>query len=140
MADQVYTVEKYYDGPVSGTADFSGRPHIYRRLFDDAEDEYGSEFDLTPIDQSLLFLILECWAIWRHWQNRFILLEVSVDSHPGHGGRDADYDQLQSLIKARMDEITDKPVRGIGAFRSPVSAQSPIGARILEVKWREAVA
>jgi hypothetical protein len=57
----------YYDGPRSGFADFEGRPHAYRALWDVAEDDFDAEgrFALMPITPQLLAIALEDWAIWR---------------------------------------------------------------------------
>jgi len=135
--EQVYTVEEYYDGPVSGVADFAGQPHFYQRVFDDARDEYGPEFDLTPISQQLLALVLEQWTIWRRWEFRFARKEVSLDSHPGYGGRDFEYDRLQTVIQKLKAASAGPSVRVCGVFRPLAAAEAaPIGVlRDLEVEW-----
>jgi len=136
-AERVYTVEDYYDGPVSGVADFAGRPHFYQRLFDEAEEEYGSEFDLTPISPTLLALVLEKWAIWRRWELRFARKEVPSDSHPGYGGKDPEYDRFQKSIDELKAAVAISPIRVSGEFR-PLASRKPGPVGVLcemEVEW-----
>jgi hypothetical protein len=35
--EKVYTVTDYYDDPRGGIADFCGKPHLYRSLFEDID-------------------------------------------------------------------------------------------------------
>jgi hypothetical protein len=60
----VYTVNDYYDGPRLGIADVDGVPHIYEAEFDHSSDEYGDTYFVSPVDESLLALVLEDWEIW----------------------------------------------------------------------------
>jgi hypothetical protein len=48
----------YYDGPRFGIADVDGEPHIYEAEFDHSSDEYGDTYFVSPLDESLLALIL----------------------------------------------------------------------------------
>jgi hypothetical protein len=61
---QVYTINKYYEGPELGVAVYLGRPHIYERQFDTERDDYSQRFLLSPIDPDLLSSVLEAWEIW----------------------------------------------------------------------------
>src|SRR4051812_4787257 len=118
VAERVYTVEEYFDGPVSGVADFAGRPHLYKRIFDEVEDEYSSQFDLTPIDPALLAIILEKWAIWQRWEICFARKKVPLDSHPGYGGRDPEYDRLHKTIEGLKGRVSAPAIRATGDFRA----------------------
>jgi hypothetical protein len=80
--DRVHTVNDYYDGPRLGIADVDGVPHIYELEFDDGSDEYNDRYFVSPIDESLLALVLEDWEIWLLWQSAFERGEVSIESHP----------------------------------------------------------
>jgi len=62
--DRVHTVNGYYDGPRLGIADVDGVPHIYEAEFDHSSDEYGDTYFVSPVDESLLALVLEDWEIW----------------------------------------------------------------------------
>jgi hypothetical protein len=80
--DRVHTVNGYYDGPRLGIADVDGVPHIYEAEFDHSSDEYSGTYFVSPVDESLLALVLEDWQIWLRWDSAFKRGEVSVDSHP----------------------------------------------------------
>ena len=82
VRDRVYTVNDYYDGPRLGIADVDGVPHIYEAEFDDSSDEYGDTYFVSPVDESLLALVLEDWEIWLRWDSAFKRGAVSVESHP----------------------------------------------------------
>lgn len=80
--DRVYTVNNYYDGPRLGVADVDGVPHIYEAEFDHTSDEYGDTYFVSPIDESLLALVLDDWEIWLRWDSAFKRGEVSIETHP----------------------------------------------------------
>jgi hypothetical protein len=80
--DRVYTVNDYYDGPRLGIADVDGLPHIYESEFDYSSDEYSDTYFVSPVDESLLALVLEDWEIWLRWNSAFKRGEVSIESHP----------------------------------------------------------
>ena len=65
----VHTVTDYYDGPRGGVANFGGRPHVYRSLWQDEADEWDADrFELSPITSEVLTLALEDWAIWQRFE------------------------------------------------------------------------
>lgn len=80
--DRVHTVNDYYDGPRLGIADVDGVPHIYEAEFDHSSDEYGDTYFVSPVDESLLALVLEDWEIWVRWDSALKRSEVSIGSHP----------------------------------------------------------
>jgi hypothetical protein len=75
-------VNDYYDGPRLGIADVDGAPHIYEAEFDHSSDEYGDTYFVSPVDETLLALVLEDWEIWLRWDSAFKRGAVSVKSHP----------------------------------------------------------
>jgi hypothetical protein len=80
--DRVHTVNDYHDGPRLGIADVDGVPHIYEAEFDHSSDEYSDTYFVSPVDESLLALVLEDWEIWLRWDSAFKRGEVSIESHP----------------------------------------------------------
>lgn len=87
---RVRTVVDYWDKPRGGVADHDGRPHVYRSLFRDKERSLGALnlesdadlFLLRPIDDAMLALMLEDWAIWERWLRAFHAGEAPPGSHP----------------------------------------------------------
>src|SRR5262245_56291606 len=79
--DQIYTINKYYDGPELGVADYRGKPHIYERQFDTERDDYSERFLLSPIDPELLSLVLENWEIWLRWDSAYRQGNATIKTH-----------------------------------------------------------
>ncbi|MCZ8031474.1 MAG: hypothetical protein ACK5JG_13335 [Pseudomonadota bacterium] len=96
--DRVLTIHDYYDGPRRGVAEFEGRPHIYEAEFDHSADEYGDTYFLTPVESSLLNLILEDWAIWCRWDEARARGEVNMNSHPALPVERQRHEEIQRLI------------------------------------------
>ena len=137
MTDRVYMVWDYYDGVRSGIADYDGKPHYFECPFDDEADEYGDSYELYSISDETLELALEQWAIYRAWELKFHSGKESHDPHPGHGGVDSRYDELEDLIHRSLKV---KPVAAsVTGIFTPKKDQPelPVGCiRELEVDWR----
>jgi len=108
--DRVHTENDYYDGPRLGIADVDGVPHIYEAEFDHSSDEYGDTYFVSPVDQSLLALVLEDWEIWLRWDAAFKRGEVSVDSHPALPQDRERHEALKIAIgdRLRVDRVHAK--------------------------------
>jgi hypothetical protein len=44
--ERVFIVTDYYDGPRKGIANFSGEPHFYECIFDEAKGDYADLFSI----------------------------------------------------------------------------------------------
>lgn len=97
--EQVYVERDRYDGPRSGIADIGGMPHRFQSLFDEAENQYLGTFMVWPIAPSVLDLEIKQWRIFVEWNNRFESGEADTESHPGQGGLNARWDELEALLK-----------------------------------------
>jgi hypothetical protein len=100
--DRVHTVHDYYDGPRLGIADVDGVPHIYEAEFDHSSDDYGDTYFVSPVDESLLALILEDWKVWLRWNSAFKRGEVSIESHPALPEDRARQEALKIAIGDRL--------------------------------------
>lgn len=49
MYETVYNLLDWWDGPHTGIADYQGAPHLFRRDFDEAADEYAATYSLFPV-------------------------------------------------------------------------------------------
>ena len=136
--EHVHTVWDYYDGPRTGIADYRGTPHYYECEWDEAADEYADTFALCQIEEDTFNLAMEQWSIWREWEIAYHCGERNPDTHPGSGGQNARYDELEELLKQHVAIARATGVRAQGTFR-PMNAQPklPDGAiRELEVRWQ----
>lgn len=123
MHQHVYMVWDTYDGVRSGIADFNGKPHHFQCRFDEEADDYSALFDLKKIDEETLKLALKQRAIYRTWEADFHSGKVPLDTHPGHGGLDKRYDELERLLKQSLSE-TSVCVQTSAAF-TPKQHQAP---------------
>jgi hypothetical protein len=136
--ERVYAVWDYYDGPREGLADYRGQPHYFKNQWDEEADDWSASFTLIPIDAETLDLAMEQWAIWRMWEQAFHGGQVQQQSHPGYGGRNPRYDELETILEARIPDTTPAQHAACGVFRvAPGQQDMPVGVmRELEVEWR----
>src|SRR5689334_6536624 len=104
-----------YDGIRSGLAEYRGAPYYFECVFQN--DDYTDSFELRPVDATLLAEATEQWLIYRAWERRFHSGEVSLETHPGHGGIVPRYDELERSINARLESIAVKPLIASAQFR-----------------------
>lgn len=95
--DRIYTIDEYYDGPVSGVADANGQPHYYECIFDEDSDEYSKNYRLSPISERAFELIQQQWEIWLRWNEAFIAGKVEANTHPALPEDEARYNEIEQL-------------------------------------------
>jgi hypothetical protein len=118
MSDQIYTVEDYWDGPREGFATFEGRPHHYKSIFDESEDDWTQTFRLTPIEPDILPLVLEAWGIWSRWKEAFDAGKTTLASHPALPEDKARADYLVSVISEFVPRNESRSFVARGEFHS----------------------
>lgn len=64
VAEPVYAVVDYWDGPRHGVADFAGEPHAFQCVFDDAAQDYTELFRLKRLTAVEFQIFMRDWAIW----------------------------------------------------------------------------
>ncbi|RUO38636.1 hypothetical protein CWE13_03040 [Aliidiomarina shirensis] len=114
--EKVYVENEWYDGPRLGVADVNGVPHRFKSLFDEEEDEYLSTYLVWPIEDQYLELEIEQWNIFVKWNSMYESGTVGADSHPGHGGIDKRYDEIQSYLMASRDTLPPTAKRAKAKF------------------------
>lgn len=110
--EPVHVELDWYDGPRGGLADVDGVPHYFRAVDDGGRDD---EYFVWPVSESVTALEREQWGIFVQWNTRYEAGAADVGSHPGHGGVDARFDELQALLEPHR--------------------QTPAGARRLTAEW-----
>lgn len=103
--ERVYVENDWYDGPRAGIADIGGIPHRFVSNFDDSIDDWSDTFTVFPVRSEVLALEQEQWRLFVAWNRRYKSGEVGVDSHPGHGGIDPRWDELEHLLLADRTSI-----------------------------------
>jgi hypothetical protein len=96
--ERVYVELEWYDGLREGVADVDGAPH-YLRYAHEYDPITETVFKVWPVPAEAFAWEREQWAIYVAWNDRQRAGEVDVLAHPGLGGIDARYDELQSLLE-----------------------------------------
>lgn len=105
--ERVYVELDWYDGPREGIANYNGAPHRFRSLFDEANDEYLDRYLVFPIDSQMLELEKEQWQIFVEWNDRYEKGTETTASHPGHGGINPRWDELESLLTKSRNDVPE---------------------------------
>ena len=114
MDDKVYTVEDYYDGPREGFADFEGRPHHYRCVFD--ADDWTNTFRLTPVSEEVLKYALENWQTWLRWKAAFDSGKTDTSTHPALPEDRSRYLQVKDLVEQALANDAGSSFLALGNF------------------------
>ena len=114
--ERVYVEKEWWDGPRSGIGDVNGVPHRYVSLFDEEKDEYSDIFVIWPVDMQELELEIEQWLIFVEWNALFESGRADLESHPGHGGRNARWDEIEALLKPRRTDVPADAKRAVAQY------------------------
>lgn len=69
-----------------------------------------------PIDETSLRLEIEQWRIFVEWNVLYEAEKVSTDSHPGQGGINPRWDELDVLLKRSRSDIPADAKKAIAEF------------------------
>jgi hypothetical protein len=112
----VHTVTDYYDGPRAGIADFHGKPHAYRSLWEETQDDWSDTFLLQPIDDETFRLAMEDWDIWSRWERAFHSGQTTIETHPALPAERQRHDELAAILKPRLHVEPERSLRVRGRF------------------------
>ena len=116
MIEHVITEWDYYDGPKSGIALFNWIPHRFSAEFDESQDDYSEIFLLWPINDADLLLEIEQWRIFVEWNDRYEEGNSTIQFHPGHGGINARWDEIQALMATSREPPELELIRANAVF------------------------
>ncbi|MFF8234844.1 hypothetical protein [Streptomyces caelestis] len=109
--EQAYAVLEWHDGPRKGLAVINGVPHYFEGWDYDPADA-ADEHVVWPASAAAVAMEREQWAIFV----RHEVSEAGREEHPGNGGGDARYDELQLLL-APYRQAPDGARRLVGEVR-----------------------
>jgi hypothetical protein len=134
--EKVLVELEWYDGMRAGIANVEGVPHYFR-----TEDYIHPADEVTfltwKVDEEGLRWEIESWQIFVAWNDQYEAGEATADSHPGRGGLNARYDELERLL-----EVHRKPPEGAVRRRARWRRGTGFPARYAwtgpstEVRWR----
>jgi hypothetical protein len=132
--DRILTINDYYDGPRLGIAEVNAVPHIYEAEFDYSADEYSNTYFVSPVDEGLLSLVLEDWAIWLRWHAAHGRNEVTLETHPALPAERERHEAIKMAIGDRLRSDPKKSKRMKAEFRNLLVGGAWTGT---EVRWSE---
>jgi hypothetical protein len=91
IVERVHSVWDYYDGILTGVADYRGTPHYFEKDWSVELKDYLSTFTLTPISESELREVVEREHVFRTWEAKFHRGEAEGSTHPGGDGGASSY-------------------------------------------------
>jgi hypothetical protein len=102
----VYVELDWYDGPRDGLVDIDDVAH-YFQCYDVDFSRAPDEYFVWPASEAPVALEREQWEIFARWNQRYEAGTAGVESHPGHGGIDARYDELTALLAPHRQKPAD---------------------------------
>jgi hypothetical protein len=129
--ETVHTVNLFYDFPRVGVADFQGRPHAFRPVWDEEADDYSTIYELSPLEPEQFKAVLEDWQIWLRWSTASRKNALGpLDTHPALA---IDKNRSEEL-KATVDQaLTINP----SSARRAIPTFWPELDETYRVKWEE---
>ncbi|MFB7127243.1 hypothetical protein [Kitasatospora sp. NPDC056273] len=135
--ERVYVELDWYDGPRGGVADVDGAAHYFRAVHDyprpDAPDD---EYLVWPVSGPVLALEREQWAIFASWSTRREAGCASAAGHPGNGGIDTRYDELEAQL-APYREVPTQVRRAVAEWRPIAGPRYHVEGVGCMVKWSD---
>jgi len=113
--EKVYVENDWYDGPRNGIANYKGLPHRFVANFDELKG-YEDTFKLFPVTDDELSLEIEQWRIFVEWNKRYESGEAEVDTHPGHGGINQRYDEINKILRPKRKKIPSNAIEAKAIF------------------------
>ncbi|MFJ4988586.1 hypothetical protein ACIP9H_32895 [Streptomyces sp. NPDC088732] len=132
--ERVYAESEWYDGPRAGLADVDGRPHYF--LSEDySHADLADEYSVWPASDAAVEWEREQWAIFARWNERYEAGTAGPETHPGEGGIDARYDEL-NLLLAQYRQAPDDARRLVGEVRFGPGARYRVEGPDYWFRWR----
>lgn len=138
----VHTVWDYFDGPLSGIANFNGKPHYFTAVFVEAIDDYDRGdggyglFRLQPIDAQYFRMAMEDWEIWLRWNKAFHSGSALLETHPALPEDRPRHDHLKAAMRDRLEFDLAKSFDARGRFDHPQNSNERWS---YEVRWKAPV-
>jgi hypothetical protein len=129
--EKVHTVNDYWDGPIEGVADFRGKPHKFKLLFDENEDDYSTDYELQKISTKEFDLILQSWSLWIKWNDKKNKTKEEFDSHPILPSDKEECEKIDAQLK-KLAESNDSNKFKIKGFFNRFGSEH----HDFEVNWK----
>jgi len=105
MKEHVFVELDWYDGPRVGIANVKGIAHRFSLNFSEEGDEYLDTFQICPINKIDLSYEVEQWKLFVDWNNEYELGKADTSRHPGNGGINKRWDELQTILQKSRESV-----------------------------------
>jgi uncharacterized protein (DUF2235 family) len=129
--EDVFTVADYYDGPLTGVANFMGRPHFYERIRH--KNGYSDQYRLTPVSSETLELAREDWEIWLRWESAFHSGKTARETHPALPSDRQRHNEIRAVLDETLSTDDQNCTIRTGHFEGLQDSNPP---RTI-VRWSE---
>jgi hypothetical protein len=133
MKEKVYLVEIFWDFPISGIADFQGKPCFFD-LEEDSDEELDSNYNLIILEKGIFDLLIEKFELWKLFQDSFQKGEVREDSGPVLDKDKDRFEYLKNKIDAYLYSNRDQSIKMNATFNI-IEEKQPINFSEFEVSW-----
>ena len=133
MKEKVYLVEIFWDFPISGIADFQGKPCFFD-LEEDSDEELDSNYNLIILEKGIFDLLIEKFELWKLFQDSFKKGEVREDSGPVLEKDKDRFEYLKNKIDAYLYSNRDQSIKMNATFNI-IEEKQPINFSEFEVSW-----
>jgi hypothetical protein len=115
--ERVHAVLDYYDGPRLGVADFRGKPHAFRSVFDVVAQDWSPEYLLKPLTGDEFETVMKDWAIWLRWLSAYRSGSTSIETHPALPVDAVEHLELSERVATAMAIVSDSAITAAAHFR-----------------------
>jgi hypothetical protein len=129
--EEVFTVTDYYDGPLTGVANFRGHPYFYERI--PTKNGYSDQYWLTPVSAETLELAQEDWEIWLRWESAFHVGETTRETHPALPEDRQRHNEIRAVLDETLSTDGQNCIIRTGHFEGLQESNPP---RTI-VRWSE---
>ena len=133
MKEKVYLVEIFWDFPISGIAEYQGKPCFFD-LEEDSDEESDSIYNLIPIEKEIFDLLIEKFELWKLFQDSFQKGEVTEDSGPVLDKDKDRFKYLKNKIYAYLYSNRDQSIKMKATFNI-IEEKEPINFSEFSVSW-----
>jgi hypothetical protein len=133
IRERVHGVLGYFDGILSGVADFHGHPHAFE-LHGDVDDEVLT-YRLAPISPETMTQFEKAWGIWLRWEQHPPITcdSTTIPALPHDRSR---YAVLKPILDAALKVPADSLLLAKGEFvQRPDADPQRDGRWALDVEW-----
>ncbi len=132
--ERVYVDLEWHDGPRKGLAVIHDVPHYFEGRDYDPDDE-ADEYLVWVASEPAVAIEREQWAIFARWNEAFEAGRAELGSHPGNGGIDARYDELDMLL-APHRQMPQDARRLVGEVRFDAGDRYRVEGVDFWFRWR----